>query len=79
MFVNEVLKEILNSADSLEDVSTIIIENDNCSNQYWSAQHFHDLHQLCNITRKEIIQVCGVAGHGKSGIDHMGDPAKVAV
>ena len=43
VFVNEVLKEILNSADSLEDVSTIIIERDNCSNQYKSAQHFHDL------------------------------------
>ena len=38
------MKEILNSPDSLlKDVSTVIIESDNCSNQYKSAQHFHDL------------------------------------
>ena len=78
VFVNEVLKEILNSADSLEDVSTIIIKSDN-SNQYKSAQHFHDLQQLCNITRKEIIRVYGIAGHGKSEVNHMGGLAKVAV
>ena len=32
LFVNEVLKEILNKAESLKDFSTIIIESDNCSN-----------------------------------------------
>ena len=56
VFVNEALEEILSSADSLEDVSTIIIESDNCSNQCKSAQHFHDLQQLCNITRKRNHQ-----------------------
>ena len=69
----------MNSADSLEDVSTIIIERDNCSNQYKSAQHFHDLQQFCNITRKEIIRVYGLLGHGNSEVDHVGGLAKVAV
>ena len=63
----------------LDAVEVIVIESDNCSNQYKSAQHFFHLQELANIFKKDIIRIHGIAGHGKGEVDHVEGLEKVAI
>lgn len=56
-----------------------VIESDNCSSQYKSAQHFTDMQEIADKNEIKIIRVYGVAGHGKGEVDHVGGLAKVTV
>ena len=67
------------AATDTEDTDTLIIESDNCSNQFKSASHFYKVQQLCNDFQKTIVRVWSVAGHGKGDVDHVGGIAKVAL
>ena len=42
-------------------------------------KHFYDLQELANIYQTQVIQVFGVAGHGKGEVHHVGGTAKVAI
>ena len=77
-FVKLVSTEMLESVAIPDDV-IIIIESDNCSAQYKSSQHFSDMQDISNKYNKTLIQVYGIAGHGKGEVDHVGGVAKVAI
>ena len=79
VFVNKVLLEMLQNVDDFEQIDTILIENDNCFNQYKYAQHFHNLQSISNKFNKNLICVYGVTGHGKREVDHVGGLAKVII
>ena len=51
--------------DDFDKTDTILIESDNCFNQYKCSQHFYHLQAISNKFNKNIIHVYGVAGHGK--------------
>ena len=72
------IKEMSSEAD-ISDFDVIIIESDNCSGQYKSAQHFHDMQNLANLHNKTVIRPYSVAGHGKGEEDHVGGVAKVSI
>ena len=73
------MEEMLNEAE-IDPDKYIIIESDNCSLQYKSVPHFHNLHEICNKYKsKIIIPVYSVAGHGKGEVYHVGGLAKVAI
>ena len=61
----------------LEDGDTLMIESDNCSSQYKSAEHFDGLLKLATKRNQKIIRINGVPGHGKGEVDHVGGIAKV--
>ena len=42
-------------------------------------KHFYLVQQLANIYQAQVIQVFGLAVHGKGEVDHVGRTAKVAV
>ena len=42
-----------------------MIKSDNCSNQYKSAAHFHDVQKLLNEFNTKIIRIFGIVQHGK--------------
>ena len=77
-FVKLVLKEIFSTLDISEGVP-VVIDSDNCTKQYKSAQHFDDLQSFANELMCDIIRMYGIAGHGKGEVDHVGGIAKVAV
>ena len=52
---------------------TTVIESDNCTSQYKSAQYFHGLQQISTKYNRMLVRVFGIAGHGKGEIDHVGD------
>ena len=56
-----------------------MIESDNCTSQYKSAQHFHDLQEISTKYNRMLVRVFGIAGHGKGEIDHVGGLAEVAI
>ena len=56
-----------------------VIESDNCSSQYKSAQHFDDIQFLSNQYGMIVIRLFSVAGHGKGEVDHVGGLAKCAI
>ena len=58
---------------------SIIIESDNCSGQYKSAEHFHNMQCIANKYQRQVVCVYRVAGHGEGEVDHVGGVAKVAV
>ena len=49
-----------------------VIESENCSAQYKSAQHFYDIQQISNKYEMSILRVFSIAGHGKGEVDHVG-------
>ena len=53
------------AATDTEDSDTLIIESDNCTNQFKSVAHFYKLQQVCNDLQKPIVRIWSVAGHGK--------------
>ena len=61
----------------LETVTNIhescIIESDNCSSQYKSAQHFDNIQNIYNKTSVSIIFLFSVTGQGKGEVDHVGE------
>lgn len=76
-FVRLCFEEIMDHTDAPEN-AVIVWETDNCANQAKSAEHFRDCKQLANLLMRIIIRIWGVAGHGKSEVDHVGGVAKVA-
>ena len=58
---------------------TLIIESDNCSQQYKSAMHFFSIQKLANLHQTKIIRIYGIAEHGKGEVDHVGGIAKTAI
>ena len=76
-FVNMAMKEML-CATNMEDEEYILIESDNCSAQYKSAEHFCDLQNISNENNKTVIRFYGIEGHGKGEVDHVGGIAKVS-
>ena len=77
-FVKIVIKEMLKDAD-IEPGSYIVIESDNCSSQYKSAPHCHNIQELSDKYKIKIICIYSIAGHGKGEVDHVGGLAKVAI
>ena len=75
-FVKLVTKEMLSTTDT-DDANVILVESDNCSGQYKSAEHFHDLQMISNDENKTLVRFYGVEGHGKGEVDHVGGIAKV--
>ena len=57
----------------------LIIESDNCCNQYKSAKSFYLLQQLSNLYNVPICRIYGVAGHSKSEVDSVGGVVKIAI
>lgn len=78
VFVKFAIMDMLENTN-LANISTIIIESDNCKAQYKSAHHYDDLQEITNMLNKTLIRVFGVAGHGKGEVDHVGGIVKVAV
>ena len=62
MTLNKLL-EMLQNVDDFEQIDTILIESDNCFNQYKYALHFHNLQSIPNKFNKSLICVYGVTGH----------------
>ena len=56
-----------------------VIESDNCTSQYKSAHHFHDIQAISDQIQIPIIKLYSVAGHGKGEVDHVGGLAKIAI
>ena len=78
VFTDLALREMLASLD-VDDAVVIIIESDNCRNQYKSAAHFSKLQKIADAYNKQIIRIWSVAGHGKGEVYHVGGIAKVAI
>ena len=77
-FAKVVIEEMLSEVQ-LKSGEYILIESDNCSSQYKSAEHYHDMQDLCNNANTPLIRVYGISGHGKSEVDHVGGLPKVAI
>ena len=69
-FVKLVLEEMIGTVENIPE--SCVIESDNCSSQYKSAQHFDDLQYICNKIGVPIIRLFSVAGHGKGEVDQVG-------
>ena len=76
-FVRIVLEKMFDTVDSIPQIG--IIESDNCSSQYKSAEHFEDCQCVSTKLDIPIIRVYSVAGHGKGEVDHVGGLAKCAI
>lgn len=76
-FVKLAIQQIFRDVEIPTEMK-ILIESDNCSSQYKSSQHFHDLQLLANQFNRTVIRVFGIAGHGKGEVDHVGGVVKVA-
>ena len=77
-FVKVAIMEILENIDFHEG-DTIIICSDNCSGQYKSAEHFHDLKTIADELKIDIIRIYGIPGHGKNEVDTVGGTQKIAI
>ena len=76
-FVNFAMNTILSLTD-LKDVKQILIESDNYSGHYKSAQHFYDLQNIANHKNKIVIRFYRLEGLGKGEVNHVGGIAKVS-
>ena len=76
-FVKLVLEEMLETVENIPEIC--IIESDNCSSQYKSAQHFDNIQNICNKIGVPIIRLFSVAGHGKGEVGHVGGLAKCSI
>eukprot|EP00794_Sanderia_malayensis_P020851 gene20851-22896_t len=80
VFVNVAIREILKEVDEeMFRDGTVLIQSNNCSSQYKSAEHFAHLQQLSNEYNSIIIRVWSIAGHGKGEVDHVGGVAKITI
>ena len=79
VFVNEVLLEMLQNIGDFDKIDAILIESNNCSNQYKCAQDFYHLQYTSHKFSKNLIHVYGVAGHGRGEVDHVGGLSKVII
>ena len=70
-FVKVAIEEILDKIN-IQPGQTIIISSDNCTSQYKSSQHFHDLQVIATKYNVRRIRIYGIAGHGKNEIDTVG-------
>ena len=77
-FVKTVIEEMRDSLD-VQGCDTVIISSDNCTSQYKSSQHFHDLQATSSKFHIKIIRIYGIAGHGKNEIDTVGGVVKIAL
>lgn len=76
-FVKISLEKMLDTVDSMPEIC--VIESDNCSSQYKSAQHFDDIQYICNKIGVPVLRVFSIAGHGKGEVDHVGGTVKCAI
>ena len=77
-FVHIVLEKMLEEVD-MKLHSYIVIESDNCSVQYKSAQHFNNMQELADKYNTNLIRIFGIPEHGKGEVDHVGGIAKNVV
>ena len=75
--VRLVLEKMVDTVEDLPEM--VIIESDNCSSQYKSAQHFDDIQAITNKIGIPIIRLFSIAGHRKGEVDHVGGLAKCAI
>ncbi len=75
-FADIAMREMLSTTD-LDEATCILVESDNCSGQYKSAEHFRDLQKISNDTNLKLIRLYWIEGHGKGEVDHVGGIAKV--
>ena len=66
----------MNEVDDLSNYPHIIIESDNCRNQYESCSHFYGMQKLADEYKIPLIRVWCIADHGKGDMDHVGGVAK---
>jgi len=76
-FVELALHEMISELPTIPE--TIVIESDNCSQQYKSASHFYSMKQLADKFLFTVIRIYGIAEHGKGEVDHVGGVAKTAI
>ena len=70
-------QEIFNACPQVENIpESCIIESNNCSSQYKSAQHFDNIQNICYKIGFSIICLFNVTRHGKGKVDHAGGLAK---
>ena len=73
-------REVLDNVDfESENDSMLVLESDNCSNQYKSAESFYRLQQLSDLYSIPICCIYGVAAHGKNEVDSVGGVVKIAI
>ena len=65
------LREILDNTEMKPD-TMLVVENNNCANQYKSAKSFYLIQQLSNLYNVPICRIYRVAGHGKNEVDSVG-------
>ena len=65
IFADEVLLQMIENSPS--PTRTVLINNDNCSNQYKCIQHFSKLQDLATNKDITIVHIWSIAGHGKGG------------
>ena len=75
--LSNLFEEMIGTVENIPE--SCVIESDNCSSLYKSAQHFDDLQYICNKIGVPIIRLFSVAGHGKGEVDHVGGLAKCAL
>ena len=76
-FVRAAIEEMVSEIDLTTPNMCVIIQSDNCSNQYKSSANFFDLQELSDRYKVPIVRIYGVAGHGKNEIDAVGRGAWV--
>ena len=77
-FVYVALKKML-EGKNVDAGAYVVIESDNCSSQYKSAEHFFTVQQISNQLDAEVVRVFGISEHGKGEVDHVGGIAKNTV
>ena len=73
VFVDKALTQMVNDAPRK---NMILINSDNCSNQYKCVQHLQNLADENDAT---IIRIWSIAGHGKGEVGHVGGLSKVTI
>ena len=63
VFVKKVPEEMLSDIEIPQE-SMIVIQSDNCTSQYKSAQHFHDLQEISTKYNRILVRVFGLALQG---------------
>ena len=71
------LTSVLDTVEVKKDL--VLVESDNCTSQYKSAESFHDLQYILDTYNVNLIRLYGVPGHGKNEVDSVGGVAKMAI
>ena len=77
-FVKIVVQEMLDHI-SAQPGNTIIMSSGNCTSQYKSSKHFHDLKTIAKTYNIRIVCIYGIPGHGRNEIDTVGGTQKIAL